>query len=236
MQTLTSITGKDYRAMFQHLVNLIDPCYPFEPKVRFEDEFQPALRALRYPFVSQIDNKWLAAPGSMHSWPALLAVLHWLVDTGKARLQYLESDDPTLQNIERIPEEFHEPMHHQALAFEYFSEAYIAFFHGADVFTEQDKVLEARYAKKNERVLNDLEEQKEQLTQLHAEFAQLQTSGAPLEKLQKTHGYLVSDRAKFHDVLQRFEGRKKHLIDTIAHEKEELNLRSTVFHCPLCFH
>lgn len=91
-------------------------------------------------------------------------------------------------------------------------------------------------AKKNERVLNDLEEQKEQLTQLHAEFAQLQTSGAPLEKLQKTHGYLVSDRAKFHDVLQRFEGRKKHLIDTIAHEKEELNLRSTVFHCPLCFH
>lgn len=63
----------------------------------------------------------------------------------QARLQYLESDDPTLQNIERIPEEFHEPMHHQALAFEYFSEAYIAFFHGADVFTEQDKVLEARY-------------------------------------------------------------------------------------------
>ncbi|KAI6010177.1 HEC/Ndc80p family-domain-containing protein [Pisolithus marmoratus] len=225
MQTLTNITGKDYRAMFQHLVNLIDPCYPFEPKVRFEDEFQPALRALRYPFVSQIDNKWLAAPGSMHSWPALLAVLHWLVDIGKARLQYLECDDPTLQNIERIPEEFHEPMHHQALAFEYFSEAYIAFFHGADVFTEQDKTLEARYAKKNERVLNDLEEQKEQLSQRQAELAQLQTSGAPLEKLQKTHGYLVSDRAKFHDVLQRFESRKKHLIDTIAHEKAELNMR-----------
>lgn len=213
--------------MFQHLVNLIDPCYPFEPKVRFEDEFQPALRALRYPFVSQMDNKWLAAPGSMHSWPALLAVLHWLVDIGKARLQYLESEDPTLQNVERMPEEFHEPMHHQALAFEYFSEAYIAFFHGADVFTEQDKALEVRYAKKNERVLNDLEEQKEQLAQLQAELAQLQTSGAPLEKLQKAHGYLVSDRAKFHDVLQRFESRKKHLIDTIAHEKAELNMRTT---------
>ncbi|KAI6133409.1 HEC/Ndc80p family-domain-containing protein [Pisolithus croceorrhizus] len=227
MQTLTNITGKDYRAMFQHLVNLIDPCYPFEPKVRFEDEFQPALRALRYPFVSQMDNKWLAAPGSMHSWPALLAVLHWLVDIGKARLQYLESEDPTLQNVERMPEEFHEPMHHQALAFEYFSEAYIAFFHGADVFTEQDKALEVRYAKKNERVLNDLEEQKEQLAQLQAELAQLQTSGAPLEKLQKAHGYLVSDRAKFHDVLQRFESRKKHLIDTIAHEKAELNMRTT---------
>ncbi|KIK93506.1 hypothetical protein PAXRUDRAFT_828900 [Paxillus rubicundulus Ve08.2h10] len=227
MQTLTSITGKDYRAMFQHLVSMVDPSYPFDPKMRFEDEFQPALKALRYPFSSQIDNKWLAAPGSMHSWPALLAALHWLVEMGKGRLHYLETDDPTLQVVERVPEEFHDPIHHQALAFDYFSEAYIAFFHGADVFEEQDKGLEARYLKKNERVVNDLEEQKEQLAQTKAEFDQLYSSVAPLEKLQKTHGFLVSDRAKFHDVLQRFEARKKHLIDTIAHEKAELSIRTS---------
>lgn len=83
MQTLSNITGKDYRAMFQHLVTIVDPAYPFDPRLRFEDEFQPALKALRYPFASQIDNKWLAAPGSMHSWPALLAALHWLVEMGK---------------------------------------------------------------------------------------------------------------------------------------------------------
>ncbi|KAF9227997.1 hypothetical protein BS17DRAFT_774616 [Gyrodon lividus] len=227
MQTLTSITGKDYRAMFQHLVSMVDPSYPFDPKMRFEDEFQPALKALRYPFASQIDNKWLAAPGSMHSWPALLASLHWLVEMGKARLHYLETDDPTLQVVERMPEEFHDPIYHQTLAFDYFAEAYIAFFHGADVFEEQDKALEARYVKKNERVVNDLEEQKKRLAQIKAEFDQLHSSVAPLEKLQKTHGFLVSDRAKFHDVLQRVEARKKHLIDTIAHEKAELSIRTS---------
>ncbi|KIJ69479.1 hypothetical protein HYDPIDRAFT_172867 [Hydnomerulius pinastri MD-312] len=227
MQTLMSITGKDYRAMFQHLVSMVDPSYPFDPKMRFEDEFQPALKALRYPFASQIDNKWLAAPGSMHSWPALLAALHWLVEMGKARLNYLETDDPTLQVIDRIPEEFHDPIHHQALAFDYFAESYIAFFHGADVFEEQDKALEARYAKKNERVVNDLDEQKERLAQLKAELDSIQSSSAPLEKLQKAHGFLVSDRAKFHDVLQRFEARKKHLIDTIANEKAELSIRTS---------
>lgn len=47
--------------------------------------------------------------------------------------------------MDRVPEEFHDPIHHQALAFDYFAEAYIAFFHGADIFEEQDKVLEARY-------------------------------------------------------------------------------------------
>lgn len=83
MHTLSSITGKDYRAIFQHLVTIVDPAYPFDARLRFEDEFQPALKALRYPFSAQIDNKWLAAPASPHSWPALLAALHWLVEMGK---------------------------------------------------------------------------------------------------------------------------------------------------------
>lgn len=39
----------------------------------------------------------------------------------------------------------------------------------------------------------------------------------------------MSDRAKFHDVLQRFEARKQHLIDTIAHENAELTSRGMVF-------
>ncbi|OJA10412.1 hypothetical protein AZE42_03545 [Rhizopogon vesiculosus] len=226
MQTLSNITGKDYRAMFQHLVTIVDPAYPFDARLRFEDEFQPALKALRYPFAAQIDNKWLAAPGSMHSWPALLAALHWLVEMGKARLNYLESeDDPTLQIVERIPEEFSDPIYHQALAFEYFSEAYVGFFHGADVFEEQDKALEARYAKKNERVAGDLEEKKTLLAKTKKDLDELQSSKAPLDKLQKIRACILDDRAKFDDVLHRLEARKKQLTESVAREKMELATR-----------
>ncbi|KAG1754258.1 HEC/Ndc80p family-domain-containing protein [Suillus lakei] len=227
MQTLSNITGKDYRTMFQHLVVIVDPGYPFDSRLRFEDEFQPALKALRYPFAAQIDNKWLAAPGSMHSWPALLAALHWLVEMGKARLDYLESeDDPTLQIVDRIPEEFSDPIHHQALAFEYFSEAYVAFFHGADVFHEQDKALEASYAKKNEKVVGDLEDKKALLARGAGELDELQSSKAPLEKLQKIRACILDDRAKFDDVLHRLESRKRQLTESVAREKAELAARS----------
>ncbi|KAG1778539.1 HEC/Ndc80p family-domain-containing protein [Suillus placidus] len=230
MQTLSSITGKDYRAMFQHLVVIVDPGYPFDSRLRFEDECQPALKALRYPFAAQIDNKWLAAPGSMHSWPALLAVLHWLVEMGKARLNYLESeDDPTLQIVDRIPEEFSDPIHHQALAFEYFSEAYVAFFHGADIFHEQDKALETSYAKKNERVVGDLEDKKALLAQRAKELDELRASKAPLEKLQKIQACILDDRAKFDDVLHRLESRKRQLTESVAREKAELAARSQNF-------
>ena len=85
MQTLANITGREYRNIFQYLYSMLDPGYPFEPQARFEDEFIQALRCIRYPFVGQVDPKWLAAPASMHSWPSLLGVLHWLTAMCKVR-------------------------------------------------------------------------------------------------------------------------------------------------------
>ena len=83
MSTLSNITAKDFRAIFHHLIELLDPCYPFNSSTRIEEEIIPALKCFRYPFVNSVDPKWLAAPASMHSWPALLGVLHWLVVVGK---------------------------------------------------------------------------------------------------------------------------------------------------------
>ena len=68
------------------------------------------------------------------------------------------------------------------------------------MFEEQDKALEARYsevaslaahstssrssiAKKNEKALRDLEEQKEKLAQLQAELSQLQSSAVRSQNL-----------------------------------------------------
>jgi hypothetical protein len=85
MQALTNMTGKDYRNVFQFLLSMLDPGYLFDPQVRFEEEFVSALKCVQYPFVGQVDPKWLAAPASMHSWPSLLGVLHWLVCMCKVR-------------------------------------------------------------------------------------------------------------------------------------------------------
>lgn len=85
MATLANIQGKDYRAIFNYLVLTLDTCYPLREGARFEDEFVPALKMLRYPFAHQIDQKWLAAVASPHSWPYLLGALHWLVELCKVR-------------------------------------------------------------------------------------------------------------------------------------------------------
>lgn len=89
-QTLLSPTAKDFRGIFEHLIGLLDPMYTFGEKgKKFEDEVVPILKAHSYPFAESIDKKWLAAPASMHSWPSLLAMLHWLTELSKVHIYSL---------------------------------------------------------------------------------------------------------------------------------------------------
>ncbi|KAG6885070.1 hypothetical protein C0993_006149 [Termitomyces sp. T159_Od127] len=222
MASLANITGKDFRAIFDFLVLTLDPSHPLGQSARFEDEFVPALKALRYPFAHQIDNKWLAAPASMHSWPSLLGVLHWLVEMCKLREDYLNSGHPTLQNTADIPEEFEDPFDHRAVAFDYFDQAYTVWLDLIDDFVEPNQYLEDRYTRKNESVQADLETFTKKLNQAEAELHKLQSSAAPVSKLQNENDLLTADSEKFQKILQQYEGRKKKLIDTIAYEKAEL--------------
>lgn len=98
-----------------------------------------------------------------------------------------------------MPDEFDDPHHHQALAFEYYTEAYGTFLRGSDDFEETEQVLEARYgksaivnpteraclfphstAKKNETIMSDLESQKALLHQVKAEYEKATLSGVSL--------------------------------------------------------
>lgn len=85
-QVLQNITGKDFRVVFQDLIRLLDPEWPFAADQAFDDQFVNSLKAFRYPFIGQLDRKILATPGAMHAWPFLLGVLHWLAELGKVGL------------------------------------------------------------------------------------------------------------------------------------------------------
>ncbi|CAK5279591.1 unnamed protein product [Mycena citricolor] len=220
--TLNNIQGKEYRAIVEFLILQLDPYHPFDPASRMEDEFIPALRALRYPFVNSIDVKSLAAPASMHYWPAFLGVMHWLVECCKAIQTYEGSGDPTLQIAENIPDEFEDPMDHQALAFEYYEQAYALWMNMVDDFVEPKQSLEDRYARKNGQAQLELEETTAQLEQGVRELEKLKAAADPLAKLQNENATLKQDCEKFLKILKQYESRKKKLMDQITFEKAEL--------------
>ncbi|PBK96649.1 hypothetical protein ARMGADRAFT_962373 [Armillaria gallica] len=227
MNTLINIQGKDFRAIFDYLVLSLDASYPLNPKASIQEQFIPALKYLKYPYVSQIDNKWLAAPASMHSWPSLLGILHWLVQLCQMRNHYLASGHPTLQISSDIPDEFDDPMDHTALAYDFAEQAYSLWLDSSDedsrdLMVEPKQTLEERYAKKNERVQHDLEQLRKQLDDATIEYDKLKSSAAPIAKAQDENGLLKGDNEKFQKILQLYEVKKKKLIDFIAQEKTEL--------------
>ncbi|EAU88162.2 hypothetical protein CC1G_03834 [Coprinopsis cinerea okayama7 len=221
MSTLTNIQGKDYRTIFDFLLLTLDP-YHILNQPRFEDEFVPALKALRYPFAHQIDNKWLAAPASMHSWPSLLGVLHWLVEMCKLRDHYLNSQHPTLQDPEIIPDEFDDPLDHAALAFDYFEQTYTLWLDLVDEFVEPNQHLEDRYAKRNNGVQTELDDQMKLLAEEKARLKKLKESAPPIDKLTQNNGLLKADSEKFNKILQQYDSRKNKLRNTIAELKSDI--------------
>ncbi|KAF7331687.1 putative kinetochore protein NDC80 [Mycena kentingensis (nom. inval.)] len=222
VQMLNGITGKGYKGIVDCLTNILDPNYPTNPMAKLEDDLIPTLRVLHYPFVDAIDRRWLAAPASMHSWPTLLGVLHWMVEACRALEAYTTSGDPTLQDPESVPEEFEEHWDHHALAFDYYDQAYALWLDMQDDFVEPNQYLEERYARKNEQAQVDLDEKTKTLEQGQAELKKLQSTAPPLAQLQDERLLLRTDHEKFLRILAQFETRKNKLLDQIATEKAEL--------------
>ncbi|THU99358.1 hypothetical protein K435DRAFT_777030 [Dendrothele bispora CBS 962.96] len=231
MQRLANIQSKDYRAIFEYLVQCLDPAQAIDSSNgRFEEGFINALKALKYPYIHQIDSKWLAAPASLHTWPMLLGVLHWLVELCKMRDHYMASGHPTLQDPENIPEEFEDQIDHRALAFEYYERSYIVWLDGADDFVEPKRIIEERYARKNERVQQDLESKTRQYHDAKLEYKKLKSSAAPVAELQANHATLLSDREKFERVLEQYESRMKKILEQISYAEADFKQRDDDLH------
>lgn len=84
-QQLQSTSGNTFRDIYKKLVSCLDPKWPIDMEAKFDDLLVQTLRALKYPYLNQIDLRWLSAPAAMHSWPTLLGMLHWLAELGKVR-------------------------------------------------------------------------------------------------------------------------------------------------------
>ncbi|KIM48850.1 hypothetical protein M413DRAFT_438025 [Hebeloma cylindrosporum] len=222
MPMLTSMQGKDYRAIFDTLVLTLDPCHPLKEGARFEDEFIPTLKTLRYPFAHQLDTKWLAAVASPHSWPYLLGVLHWMVEVCKMRTEYLYSGHPTIQDPAHVPEEFDDPYDHKALAFQYHEETYTLWLDGQDDFVEWNQVMEERYSRRNERVQTELDQQTARLEKARGEYKKLKSTAPNVEELENRCQQLKRDGEKFKVILERHETRRRRLEQNIEDERTEL--------------
>ncbi|KAI9143730.1 HEC/Ndc80p family-domain-containing protein [Paraphysoderma sedebokerense] len=208
LKTLQTPTKKDFETIFRFLYAKLDPHYMFQKK--FEEEVPAILKGLRYPFSDQISKSQLYAVGSMHSWPAILAMLTWLMEL----VLMCEQMEPGTG--------FDEGMDNDMLFFDYLTKAYQGFLAGDDDFGIMEAELATNFERKNEVVLKDVERLTGEIEQLDKEIKEYTENEPPLVTLDRQKQVLMSDNEKFQQYISRLQSKKSKLEEANSKLTAEL--------------
>lgn len=185
-------TGKEFANIFKYLYSLYDPSHRPDPKKKPEDEVLACIRATGYPFADSISKSHIQAVGTAMSWPGIIAMLHWLVNTIKAREQVLDNYDEVRIDASapsQSIEGYERPQAKTEFWAEYLAGLYPAFL-ASEEYDAQPYVerLEERFEAANEQSRSKVAQLKESCEQLQAELDRLERQ--PVCSLQNFHPHM----------------------------------------------
>ncbi|ETW02659.1 hypothetical protein H310_06118 [Aphanomyces invadans] len=218
-QLLYKPMKKDFVNIMQFLFRELDP--NFEVSAKIEEDFANCFRTLKYPF--PISKMALAAVGSPHAWPPLLAAISWLVE--------LLSYDAIVQE-----EGLNNPDHGHRQSedmFEYMAVAYKLYLSGNDdEYDEITRRMEDAMERKNIQIQQEVDEVEQENEALRRQIQELQSGQSlvslnarkrdcqgDVEKLQTIVNTHEASKAKAHEAIRVFEQRlaKRQMVFQMQH-------------------
>ncbi|KAH9457723.1 hypothetical protein MJO28_004780 [Puccinia striiformis f. sp. tritici] len=200
-KTLQTPTTKDFQNIFKFLIQCSDPrhvwgIYGKKP----EDEVIPLLKSMGFVAYDALTKSGLQAPGSMHVWPTLLAMLQWIVTTIKLREEAMSNDKMRLdtQVEPSMDDSRSEELAATSHWLQYLEATYKLFLQTDDFDRELHKPpLEDFFQKRKDRVLAECERLEERTSQLEEQRRCLASKPSNLAKAQQEHEKLNKDDVNF---------------------------------------
>lgn len=187
----------------------------FEKK--YEDQVQPILKGLRYPFADQISKSHLFSVGSLHAWPVLLAMLVWMVELIVCCEQLDSANDLESNTV------VDQAAQAEKIFFDYLVKAYDVFLAGSDDYAAMDKTLNANFGtpfltldRKNKQVIKHVEKISKSCSVLERELATLSHAESPLVVVERERGILEADKEKFQNYLSHIKIKLEKLNDSVS--------------------
>ncbi|KAK5118009.1 hypothetical protein LTR62_004053 [Meristemomyces frigidus] len=208
-KSVTSPTQKEFTLIFQFLYHTIDPSYRFQKPI--DAEVPPLLKQLRYPFEKHISKSALSAVGGGNSWPAILGMLHWIMNMAKMMEQYSTGvyDEACVEAGFDVSAD--------RITFAFLSDAYkewLSIEDGDDGDEEANRRIQphvdamaAKFEQANQANLEQLRQMEAEAKELQDQIDDLSKSAPKLAKLDETIDVLGNDRKKFEDYNSQIESR-----------------------------
>lgn len=179
---------------FRHIYHeCIDLKYVFNAEPRKEvEEVMQLLGDIRYPLLADLSKTKLSAPGSIHNWPPICGMLHWMICLEESL------DRPTTKYhggpLERpVGADVEDFCHY----FPYLWRCYEQFWDSKDEYPEEQAKLEKIFEEKSSRAQQEVRAMREELASIEAKLVDLLENDSPLEIERKEKAVLESDVKKF---------------------------------------
>ncbi|CAH9058514.1 unnamed protein product [Cuscuta europaea] len=184
---------------------------PTTKSQKIEDDFQALLKSLKCPV--KLNRSVLRAPGTPHTWPNLLAVLHWLV-------QLLMYDDHQLNSSQTQLVVLENRM------FRYFVQTYMHFIRGED---DEVKKLDARIKQEmmgeKQRIVDQANTLERMGQKLEEELEGMKARPSERQALEAEKTVLELDVKKFHDMIEKLEGYKAEMRGLLEKKEKALEVK-----------
>jgi len=187
---LNQPTTKDFVNIFSFLAAQFDPNRKPNPDV--QKEVLTTMNHLRYPFT--VSKSALQSVGSPHTWPNLLAVLHWMVEllvydahahVDTADFTNLSSDDS------------------DKFFYDFLRRSYEAFLAGEDDDETQGAELEERFELRDESCAAEVDRLDEENANLRAEIELLQAAETGFQSAEGERDNLARDVRMFEKQIEQ---------------------------------
>jgi len=227
---LSRPSGKDFHQIVTFLLRRVDPTFTNDnSSMKFEEEVAIAFKGLGYPF--PISKTALVAAGSIHTWPALLAALTWLIEllSCKEAIPGEDSDDEDVTNDEKNEDKENnypigtlDTIHikTEKRFFRYLAKSYEAFLSSND---DQYDVLEEQFLDDFERDNMKIEKEIERATDGNAEILEeideMARNSLTLPELETKREDLCTDLEKFHTLVNKYQEHKAALEQKV-HDRD----------------
>lgn len=209
---LTRPAVKDFHNIVMFLFKQLDPNLHCTGK--FEDEVVSVFKHLGYPV--QISKANIAAVGSPHAWPSLLAAIMWLIEL----LAYDEA--ASAGAAEQLEVELEDPASYKAF-FEYIATSYALFLSGEDAsYADLEQQFVQSFEGKNVLAQQQVDALVERNVGLKREITEVENRLSYLPQVQARKNDLESDTAKFIQLIEQLQEQRDALTKKAGDREVEL--------------
>eukprot|EP01122_Echinamoeba_exundans_P009328 TRINITY_DN326_c0_g1_i3.p1 TRINITY_DN326_c0_g1~~TRINITY_DN326_c0_g1_i3.p1 ORF type:complete len:717 (+),score=182.55 TRINITY_DN326_c0_g1_i3:70-2220(+) len=232
---LSSPSQQEFKHIVEFLFSRIDPSFkladpkdakdPKESK-KAEDEIPILFRSLRYPF--QISSRSLQSVGTAHTWPALLAALHWIVELINYNINATAIREEQQQLEEQqlvsaggsasITSSANAHASMDRMFFQFVTEAYLFFLEGADGPNQNEENFILLNQSRNQDIANATRDVIAQIHEVRSEVDKLENSDTRVAKLRAMVAQLRKDEDSFKNYLSGLDNHRSGL-ETAMREK-----------------